>query len=280
MKMRITALLISALLAAGPAAASEKVTFVEARPIKDVASVAIAPSKAYILFRADEPTPVYLSKLPTAEDDAAYAKLRAEAMAKAQEKYVRQLAAYQREQASPPAAGLTPLEKPVAPTEGTLKLTPYAQMAGVAMGPLNRFVKSSDGISTYLEEVTPGSYRIYGLVDPVLGVGSCFCMGSVKFEAKAGQVTDIGVLLVHAAPRESRPADDSSAPQISMTFFTPAPAAMLLDPRLAGLPVQLAKFQPVGKLPNYFGVTIGRMPEMPGVMRYERDRIVDLTAGQ
>lgn len=280
MNMRIAALIMSALLAAGPATAGEKVTFVEARPIKDTASVAIAPAKAYILFRADLPTPVYLSKLPTAEDDAAYAKLRAETMAKAQEKYVRQLAAYQREQKNPPAAGLTPLEKPVPPTEATLKLTPYAQMAGVVMGPLNRLVKNSDGISTYLEEVTPGTYRIYGLVDPLTGLGSCFCMGSVKFEAKAGQVTDIGVLLVRPTLHDSRPVDDSSAPPASMAFFAPAPAGMQLDPRLAGLPVQRAMFRPVGKLPNYFGVTIGRMPEIPGVMRYERDRIIDLTVGQ
>jgi hypothetical protein len=32
------------------------------------------------------------------------------------------------------------------------------------------------------------------------------------------------------------------------------------------------------KLANYFGLTIGRILAMPGVMRYDGDRIVDLSA--
>jgi hypothetical protein len=38
-------------------------------------------------------------------------------------------------------------------------------------------------------------------------------------------------------------------------------------------------FQRVGELSSYFGLTIKRMPAIRGVMRYHRDRIVDLTVG-
>jgi hypothetical protein len=34
------------------------------------------------------------------------------------------------------------------------------------------------------------------------------------------------------------------------------------------------------ELPNYFGLSIDRFPAIDGVMRYDRDRIVDLTAGK
>jgi hypothetical protein len=54
-----------------------------------------------------------------------------------------------------------------------------------------------------------------------------------------------------------------------------------VDARLAGMTVRPATFRPVGKSPNYYGLAITRMPAMPGVMRYDRDRTVDLagTAG-
>lgn len=172
-------------------------------------------------------------------------------------------------------------EPPVEPTEANFGFSSFGMMASVGIGPMNRFAKSKES-SVYLQELTPGTYRIYGLifVNPgVAAVGSCFCMGSVKFEAKAGEITDMGVIASTAAPV---PGDGDSSRPVDLTgqsFFQPAPPGTPLDPRLASAHVVPAHYRPVGKLPNYLGLAIARLPAMPGVVRYDRDRIVDLTAG-
>ena len=76
-----------------------------------------------------------------------------------------------------------------------------------------------------------------------------------------------------------RVAGDSSRPVLGSArpFFHPAGAETAIDPRLTSATILPAAFKPVGKLPNYFGVVVSRIPEMPGVLRYNRDRIVDLT---
>jgi hypothetical protein len=55
---------------------------------------------------------------------------------------------------------------------------------------------------------------------------------------------------------------------------------MTLDPRIASLPIRRAEFHAVGKLPNFFGVRLGRIPAMPGVIDYDHDRIIDLAGGE
>ena len=86
-------------------------------------------------------------------------------------------------------------------------------------------------------------------------------MGSVKFEVKAGEVTDLGKL---AGP----------------DALTPVSSDMNVDPRLAQWKVAPARYSPIGKLPNYFGVNVTRVQPIPSVIGYDRDRIIDLTGGQ
>lgn len=266
--------------AAMPLLAKDKPpVFVEYRPVKDAPSVALDPAKAYILLRTDYQVPLYLMKLPTAEDQASYDRLRADALVESHRKYLKKLKSYQDDKA---AAANTPGlaftdTAPVEPTEANFDFVAFGRMAAVGIGPLNRFAKGDT--MTYLEEVTPGAYRIYGLMTVMpngAAVGTCFCMGSMKFHAKAGEIVDLGVLQAH---KIERVAGDSSAPQdmTGLGLFERAGADLPLDPRLAAFKVVLAAYKPIGKLPNYFGLTIGRMPATPGVMRYDRDRIVDLT---
>jgi hypothetical protein len=90
----------------------------------------------------------------------------------------------------------------------------------------------------------------------------------------------MGVILAKKMPAQKAPQGDSSMPIIVApeNFLGPAPEGMALDSRLSGATIRRAAYRPVGKLPNYFGITLGRIPEMPGVFRYERDRMIDLTA--
>lgn len=268
---------------ATPAVAKDdEPVFVESAPVKDKPSVTLDPAKAYILLRGEGQTPMYLMKVPTAEDQAAYDRLRAEALVKAHGKYVKKLANYERDvKTAATTPGYRVSEKPIEPTEQNFEFTPFALMAAVGIGPINRFAKQ--GISTYLHEVTPGTYRVYGFLAAQPGVavtGSCFCMGSVKFDAKAGEITDLGV--VQKNESVDKPDGDSSYP-VAMTgpqLFAVAGPDTPIDARLSAAKIVPATFRPAGKMPNYFGLTITRAPEMPGVFRYDRDRIVDLTAAR
>ena len=284
-------LLPSALIAlslALPAGAKDKApVFVETAAVKDKPAVALNSTKAYVMLRADMAVPLYLMKVPTAEDQATYDKFRADALAKAHGKYVKKQAEYDaavKDKASAPKGTVLPPlpDKPIEPTEANFQFTPFPLLAGVSIGPINRFAKADGGLSTYLQELTPGEYRIYGPLATVPNggaTGSCFCMGSVAFTAKAGEIVDLGVIAAKANLSVKRPEGDSSAPVIlDGPFLVPAGTSVAIDPRLSGAHVVPARFRPVGKLPNYFGLPINRMPAIPGVMRYDRDRIVDLTA--
>lgn len=265
-----------------PAAAKEKPpVFVETKAVKDQPTVTLDPAKGYVLLRSEVQTPMYLMKVPTAEDQATYDKLRADAFAEARTKYVRKLASWQRDKdAAARTSGMRVGERPIEPTEQNFEFTAFGLLAAVGIGPTNRFAKK--GVSTYLQEVTPGTYRVYGFLTAQPGVaptGNCFCMGSIKFDVKAGEIIDLGA--IGKAEPADRPVGDSSYPMLmaaNQKLFVPAGTDMPLDPRLADAKIVPAAFKPAGKLPNYFGLTILRVPAIPGVMRYERDRIVDLTA--
>ncbi len=278
----------AALLLAAPAMAKDKdVVFVTSSAIKDKPAVTLDKAQAYILLRSDAAMPLHLMRVPSAEDQAAYDRMRADALTKARGKYVKKLASYEKAKALAAdarqrgsSAGFTVPDKPVEPTEENFEFTPFGLMTGVSIGPMNRFAKQDGGASTYLHAVTPGTYRIYGPITVIpngAAVGTCLCMGSVSFEARAGEIVDMGAIAVKVPPAEADAAQTEGI--IAFNFqLQPATPAMSVDGRLKDVPIRPAAYRPIGKLPNYFGLTIDRLAEMPGVMRYERDRIIDLTA--
>ncbi|MBA2932807.1 hypothetical protein HZF05_01735 [Sphingomonas sp. CGMCC 1.13654] len=100
-------------------------------------------------------------------------------------------------------------------------------------------------------------------------------MGTVKFDAPAGKIVDLGRLKLN---------DDWGAPVLppnpagNQSFAViPADGAPPKG-RLQGLPVFAADFHAAGKIPNYFGALIDRLPPIPGVIAYERDKVIDLKA--
>ena len=271
--------LLAATLFAFPVLAKKTPEFVKSDSIGDKPTVALDPAQGHILLRSPNQRALYLMKLPSAEDQVTYRELRAEAFDDAREKYTKKLAAYesarkQNSSGSGPKVSLP--DKPVEPTEAGFEFTPFDLLAPVPIGPLYRFAKGEGGASTYLHAVTPGRYKVYGPISAgangaVFGV--CYCMGSVSFEVKAGEVTDISALAM-LAPEETP--DGVLLVGGKMKDGATLPP---MDTRLAGMTVKPASFRPVGKSPNYFGLAITRMPAVPGVMRYERDRVVDLTGG-
>jgi len=258
------------------AAVAKDPEFVKASAVADKPSATLDPMRAHILLRSPTQTSLYFMKMPSAEDQVVYDGMRAEALADARRSYAKKLANYERDRASATQARTRPPERPVEPTEANFEFTPFELLTTVPIGPTNRFAKGPGGASTYLHAVTPGRYRVYGPI--AMGannavIGSCYCMGSVAFEAKAGEIVDISALGGMEPPTMA--GTTMLAPE-----GKPVVAAPAVDPRLAGATIRTALFTPVGKLPNHYGIAITRMPAMPGVMRYDRDRIVDLTGGR
>lgn len=248
--------------------------FVLAQPIADKPSVELDANQGHVLIRSDRQVPVLLMKEPTAEQQAEYDAWRARELAAEREKYARRKAAYDKAKAFAERnpGTLTPVPKrPIEPTEANFEFIPLPLLTMVAIGPQNRFAKTG-GQSAYLHMLSPGRYRVYGLMAPMNGaaLAHCFCMGSVSFEVKAGEVTDLGMIA------SARPTIEASSS--AKALFAPASDSML-DPRLASAKIRPAVFRAAGKSPNFFGGAISRVPAMPGVIAYDRDRIIDLGGG-
>lgn len=284
-KLMLATMVAAAAAATAPATAQEQRPFVEARMIADKPAVTLDPAKAYIYVRSDTAFQIHLMRVPDAEDAARYAKMRTDALAEAREKYVKKKASYDRakadydrtaeayDKAKVSKARLVKPEEPVEPTEENFEFTAFGLMAGAYVGPAYRLSKK--GESVYLLEITPGTYRIYST-----SLARCFCMGSVQFDAGAGVITDLGKF-THDHFKDvmsDRPKGDSSAPIALSPRYQPPASDAAVDARLSALKLVPVVLRPAGKLPNYFGGTVDRFPAIEGVMRYDRDKIVDLTA--
>lgn len=281
MKRTIFALLVAsaALLPQIAAAKSKAPVFVEAKHVKDSPTVTLDPAKAYILLRTPNAMPMHFVKIASTEDQIAYDKLRNEAFAEAKEDYVKDLAKYERDLVlAKKTSGMKAPKKPTEPNEANFQFTQFAQMANFTMGPLNRFYSKNGG--TYLHAVTAGTYRIFGQVDPLIGIGVCYCMGSVTFVAEAGKIVDLGTLDVDLANSGPAEKGDSSSPRVAAYAFalTPVDSMTPVYPRLASFPRVPADLRAAGKMANYMGIAISRLPAIKGVMSYRRDQIVDKKA--
>lgn len=261
----------AAMLAAPAALAAPAHVYVTSKAIADKPAVTPDPAMGYVLLRSERQVPVLLMKYPDDADRAAYAadseKERASTFKRLNAAYARAVARHRTDMLiyNSKSAGVRratePPEMPVAPRIEDVAVTPIEQKMAVPIGPLDRFARGSgDGApSVYLHAMTPGVYRLYGQVG-MLGEwsGTCYCMGSVKFTVRKGEVTDLGLVRERSLVRQANAS---------------------LDPRLSGWTIRPAAFSAVGKLANFYGVTVDRLAPMPGVISYDRDRIVDESAG-
>lgn len=279
-KLILTLAALSASVAPQIALAKSKVpVFVEAKHVKDAPAVTLDPAKAYILLRTPNAMPMHFVKIPSAEDQIAYDKLREEAFAEAKEDYAKAVVKYERDLAvAKKTSGMKLPKKPVEPTQSNFQFTQFSQMANFTMGPFNRFYSKGGG--TYLHAVTPGTYRIFGQVDPLIGMGVCYCMGSVTFTAEAGKIVDLGTMTTDLANSGPAEKGDSSSPRLAaMTLaLNPVDDTTPVDPRLASLPRIPADLHAAGKVANYMGIAISRLPAIKDVLGYQRDRIIDRKA--
>lgn len=260
-----------------------------AQPVADKPAITLDPTKAYVLYTGPKSgQPMELIREPNADDIAAYKAAREKALAKAHRKYVSKLQQWQLDIANP-VKGFDPGPKPVEPTDANFTFHPIELDTIVAIGPMNRFSKSGER-SVYLQEVVPGTYTVYGPISAIpnaAAIGTCLCMGTVQFKADAGVITNLGFMVstimdLNAEAKQSGKdliRDPLALPEGMTTFAIDQKRETgPVDPRIGTYPVRAAVYRVAGKRSNWHGVAIDRLTEMPGIFRYERDKMIDLSA--
>ncbi|MGB3738827.1 MAG: hypothetical protein WA948_05670 [Pontixanthobacter sp.] len=138
---------------------------------------------------------------------------------------------------------------------------------------------------TYVAEVPPGEYTIYAAgIDGFVG-GTCMCMGTVRFRTDAGQIVDLGTILVAGDAANTDLVELKPFEEPEYIRRKALPFLMSVRPALQGDPlpslfdrrdVTVAQYSAAGPIPNFMGMLINRMVPVDGVLAYEGDRIVAL----
>ncbi|HEX8528219.1 hypothetical protein [Allosphingosinicella sp.] len=266
----IGAALLAALCTAGAAQARDQ--------IDDNDAVVIDPAKAYVFFRTAQRQDVHFLRVITPEVRAEHETARAAAYAEAVAAYERRLARWERNIGECRASGITCREAPIRPSEEEFPFPSIesTNLVTVKRGP--QFTRA-EGAYTYLMAVTPGIYALHASTRTTQfgPSGVCLCMGSVAFEARAGQIVDLGEIVYPrlAAGDDGIPGLPGRVPSHSIRApdqSTPPPA------RLAGFPVVPAEWRAADRVPNILRIEIDRMRPIDGILAYDRDRVIDLKA--
>jgi hypothetical protein len=247
----------------------------------------IESDSGYMLITGPARSMGMFLKMPDAQDKAEYEARWAEELQKEKKKYVKKLSSWERDVSIAKTTKVKLPEKPVEPTEENFSIGPIELLNPVNYGPQFIYSKIKEPEQfAYLHKVKPGTYVYYG---PIMlaqaAMGTCYCMGSVQFEVKPGVITDLGNF-IFAAPRND-PAfpRDNSDPKGSQSglygvyFGSPPeqpPLAFGVPSSLKAYSYRKAEFRASPKLENFYGITVSRLPPVPGVLGYDRDRPMDI----
>jgi hypothetical protein len=295
-KLSIVALLMLACLPATAQAADKKARdFV---PVQAGSSGSVKLDRAYILFRTKRSlaraaiAPV-LMRVPTGEEMTRYDVARAQAFAQAAPKLREARAKILARKASTEAAG-KPFEDAVPPEPmlDNFEFT-WDEAVNIENADLGKPYLKGAAEQAYLIELRPGDYVVYGasfggILRPGLHV--CFCLGTVGFTAKAGEITDLGYWLSDVVKMRSNIPElaaesnfgPSSDPFLVLIGGTVVPATSGLAVP-AGIPAAAVKTAQYGAIGRYFNpgtMGLNRLVAVPGVLGYDRGKVIDLRTGQ
>lgn len=238
------------------------------------APTALDPGKAYLLFRSST------AKSGMINIEHVFLRIPTEAEIEAW-KAARQ-AAYD--------ADLPKLQKrakggPV-PTIGEYSFD-YAGPGNVFAIDAGDFIEDGE-MRQFLVEVPAGDYVLYGISVGGRGVSTCNCLGTVRFAAKAGEMTLLGSLYADKVHKESPipNLEDNVGPSMFNYGFilgqalVPANDATPVPAALAALPRERAEFRAVGLFHEPGAPSINRLAPIPGILGYDRGKVIDLRTGQ
>jgi hypothetical protein len=277
---RVFALAAALLVAIGaPAAQAKQASGVVS--IRAGAPVTIAADKAYILFRTSRfksgefsVQPVFL-RVPGEQELAEYRAAKQAAFDKDLPKLMKHYEASHGKEPKPDIEDYGFTDK----DHGNV----FTVGSGTAL-------EDAPAQRTFLVEVPAGKYVLYGLGIATAAVGTCFCLGTVSFHAEPGIVTDLGTILVAKASdtsEESELRDVTglgksvnfgyylfSAAVRPATAATAAPGAIPADRRRA------AGYHAVGPFLQPGAIHVNRLGPIPGVLRYDAGKVVDVKSGE
>ena len=147
-----------------------------------------------------------------------------------------------------------------------------------------KYRKAENGQDLFFK-LKPGTYILYDMG------GTCLCLGSVQFDVKPGEITDMGLVMADVYDRKG---EASIFPEIQAftkghadygySFFAtairPTFDGMAFPAELTGLKRTGAVYKAKGKMPNFFSSQIDRLAPMPGILDYRGDAIIDERTGQ
>lgn len=274
--------LLAAFLAQPSAALAEREQFGQ----NDV--ITIDPARAYILFRVEDRAEIQFLKVVDDAERSAWEAARQTAFERALARNQRSIVQWQRDMAQcggQNAASAYCSNRGPRPAPLTMETFAFASPESdnfISVG-RGRYFEQMGTSYVYLRAVEPGTYILYGpLIIGANGAaaGVCLCMGSVRFEARAGQIVDIGEIHlsgVDGADHAGRFGPDGH--RLPAPVVIPPRADAGRPARLANLPFATASLHAADRMPNYFGVLIDRLAPIPGVLGYERGLVIDLAAG-
>lgn len=295
--MRVSNFVAALVLACLPVVAHGK----QARdfvPVEAGSAVIIKPDRAYILFRTNRAlaragiAPV-LMRVPTSDEMSRYDQARGLAFALALPKLQQERAKVLARKTVAEVAGKPFTDTiPPEPTVDTFEFA-WDGAVNIENADLGKSYLKGEDEQVYLIELRPGDYVVYGaslggIIRPGLHV--CFCLGTVGFTAKPGQIADMGYFLSDVVKMRSRipelaPESDfgpSSDPSLVLLGGTVRPAAAGLAVP-AGIPVtavHVAEYRAIGRYFNPGAMGVNRLVPVPGVLGYDRGKVLDLRSGR
>lgn len=247
------------------------------------------PAMGYIFASFPSRFQGTLIRVPDAEDWESYRTDWEKGYQKALKKYDSDYRNWEQVRITAREYGRPIPPKPVqVPPREQFSIGPIEARLMVGFGAGDEYLKDKVvPVYRYLTAVKPGTYIWYGPF-ALIGTGSCYCMGTVKFEVKAATITDTGDFLLDVARYDGltmdgklnkEPGRFSSSPD-GDGEIGPDAAHYGIPQSLSAFPAVRAEFHAAGKMNNIFSIMVSRLRPIPGILGYRRGEVVDLRTGQ
>lgn len=163
----------------------------------------------------------------------------------------------------------------------------YAGVTNMFITKNGKFIQDGD-IRTYLIEVPPGDYIVYGIGIRGAALVTCNCLGTVRFAARAGVITDLGTYYADKVHKESPLPylEDNLGPSMFKYGFimgqavVPAALDSPVPASLTGFSRVLAEYHAVGLFHEPSAGSINRLAPIPGVLAYDHGKVIDVRTGK
>lgn len=252
------------LIALAPPLAAKTATADDFRQIKAGEPVQLRPDRAYLLLRFDTSLSKFSAdvlRVPSVAELDAYDAAKRAAHAKA----------------GPKAGPIDAFKFDYRGPANLYELSPRKPIA------------SAGKIATVIAEISPGDYVLYG--EGFAGfLYQCFCLGTVGFTAPAGQITDLGTMIVdYAAKSSAHPelaGETDLGPSASMDYalfavaLRPARPADGVPPGVDRAKIATARLRAIGPFVEPNTQLVNRLAPIPGVLAYREGRVIDVASGE